>query len=104
MRNDRAMPLFRHLAVAAALAVTLAGAGCSGGDDDDAARTDAGADRSEFSLYDLKMTWHDASGAEKTLAALRGRPQVIALIYTNCTAICPMTVSAMQEVEAKAGV
>jgi protein SCO1/2 len=95
-----------QVAVAGALAFAFAGAACTRehDDDDDAARHGAGADRSEFSLYDLDMTWRDATGAERTLAAQRGRPQVIALIYTNCTSICPMTVAAMQEVEARAGV
>jgi len=57
----------------------------------------------DFSVYDLNSKWQDQAGTARTLSSLRGRPQVLALIYTTCTAICPMTVSAMQEVESKAG-
>lgn len=56
-----------------------------------------------FSLYDLGSTWRDQSSVSRTLSSLRGRPQVMALVYTNCTSTCPLTVSAMQQVEAQAG-
>ena len=56
-----------------------------------------------YSLYDLESVWRDQRGTERTLASLRGRPQLISLVYTNCTSICPFTVAAIQLVEQKAG-
>lgn len=58
---------------------------------------------SSFSVYDLGATWRDQTGTARPLASLRGRPRLLSLVYTNCTSICPMTVAAMQEVEAKVG-
>lgn len=52
-----------------------------------------------FSVYDLGSSWHDQFATARDLGSLRGRPIVMALIYTNCTNTCPMTVNAMQQVE-----
>ena len=68
--------------------------------DDDAGHESESA---SFSLYDLGSTWRDQLSVSRTLSSLRGRPQVMALVYTNCTSTCPLTVSAMQQVEAQAG-
>jgi protein SCO1 len=54
-----------------------------------------------FSVYDLGSTWHDQTGAERTLASLRGKPVLLAMIYTHCSAVCPLSVSEMKRVEAK---
>lgn len=58
---------------------------------------------SAFSVYDLDATWRDQTGAARPLASLKGKPRLLSLVYTNCSSICPMTVAAMQEVEARAG-
>jgi protein SCO1/2 len=55
-----------------------------------------------FSIYELDATWHDQRGAARTLADLRGRPQVVAMIYTHCAATCPLTVANMKRVDAAA--
>lgn len=53
-----------------------------------------------WSLYDLGSTWRDQDGAPRTLAALRGRPRVIAMVYTHCAATCPITVAEMKRIAA----
>ena len=96
-----AFPIRNRIAAAFASAALLTGA-CDNRHrgEERAGREHAGE---ELSVYDLGSKWQDQAGTARTLGSLRGRAQVLALIYTNCTAICPMTVSAMQEVESKAG-
>lgn len=67
------------------------------------AASSSAAPPSAFSVYDLGATWRDQTGAARQLASLKGKPRLLSLVYTSCTSICPMTVAAMQEVEAKAG-
>ena len=88
------------LAVASASALIAFGACRPAHDDGD--RTEGAPVAPAFSLSDLGSTWHDQSAASRTLGSLRGHPQVLALVYTNCTSICPMTVAVMQAAEAKA--
>ncbi len=52
------------------------------------------------SLYDLPGDWTDQRGQAFPLAALRGRPQLIALVYTSCAATCPLIVAELQRIEA----
>ena len=54
----------------------------------------------EPSLYDLESAWTDQRGVTRPLSALRGRPQVVAMIYTHCTATCPIAVGEMKRIEA----
>ena len=51
-----------------------------------------------YSLYDLGSTWRDQAGASRTLDALRGRPRVVAMVYTHCAASCPLTVAEMKRI------
>ncbi|CAN5244341.1 SCO family protein [soil metagenome] len=53
-----------------------------------------------FSVYDLGSTWHDQSGATRSLSDLRGRPWVVAMIYTRCTSTCPLVIGELQRLEA----
>ena len=72
--------------------------------DNDGERATSGVEASEsraFSVYDLDSKWVDQHAAPRMLESLKGRPQVVALVYTTCTSVCPMTVAAMQQVEAK---
>jgi protein SCO1 len=55
------------------------------------------ADR--YSVYDLDRSWRDQQGRSVHLASLRGRPQVVAMIYTHCTTTCPFTVAEMKRIE-----
>jgi protein SCO1/2 len=63
-----------------------------------AQRADVGRHGSE-SLYNLKATWRDASGRRVSLSSLEGSVVVLAMIYTSCMGICPMTVTDMKRIE-----
>ena len=54
---------------------------------------------SEKSLYSLDSTWTADVGREVKLEALRGRPQVVALFFTNCQHSCPLIVKDMKAIE-----
>ena len=52
-----------------------------------------------YSVYDLDRDWRNQRGESVRLASLRGRPQVIAMIYTHCSTTCPFTVAEMKRIE-----
>ena len=54
---------------------------------------------SEKSLYALKSAWTSDVGREVKLEVLRGRPQVIALFFTNCEHSCPLIVADMKTID-----
>ncbi len=54
---------------------------------------------SEKSIYTLGATWTADVGKEVKLDALRGRPQVMALFFTNCQHSCPLIVADMKAIE-----
>lgn len=64
------------------------------------------------SLYQLEARWTDDSGGAWQLAALRGRPVILAMFFSTCGYACPLLVSDIQrmrealpaEVRAKAQV
>jgi protein SCO1/2 len=62
------------------------------------ARVEASPDA--FSVYDLAGTWRDQAGAVRSLADWRGTPVLVALIYTHCTATCPLAVSELKRIAA----
>ena len=53
----------------------------------------------EKSLYTLDATWTADVGKEVKLSVLRGRPQVMALFFTNCQHSCPLIVMDMKAIE-----
>jgi protein SCO1/2 len=57
-------------------------------------------DRDGFSVYDLEGSWHDQSGTARSLASLRGAPVLLAMVYTHCTATCPLAVSELKRIAA----
>lgn len=57
------------------------------------------AKHSEKSLYSLKSVWTSDVGREVKLEVLRGRPQVIALFFTNCEHSCPLIVADMKAID-----
>ncbi|HEU4720658.1 MAG TPA: SCO family protein [Gemmatimonadaceae bacterium] len=65
-----------------------------------AARTSAAADTESFSVYELPGEWRDQSGAPRSLASLRGAPVLLALVYTHCSATCPLAVAELKRVAA----
>jgi protein SCO1/2 len=52
-----------------------------------------------YSVYELASTWRDQQGRERTLSSLRGRPQLVAMVYTHCSTTCPITVDQMKRIE-----
>ena len=52
-----------------------------------------------YSVYDLDRDWRNQRGESVRLASLRGRPRVIAMIYTHCSTTCPFTVAEMKRIE-----
>lgn len=61
-------------------------------------RVESEAER--FSVYELDGAWRDQSGAARSLASWRGKPVLIAMIYTHCTATCPLAVSELKRIAA----
>lgn len=55
---------------------------------------------SDNSLYLLDSAWTNDAGAVVKLASLKGRPQVVAMFFANCTYACPLLVYQMQQLEA----
>lgn len=54
----------------------------------------------EGSLYQLSSRWVNQRGVPLELIQLRGKPQVLALIYTHCQGICPAILKEMKDLEA----
>jgi protein SCO1 len=48
------------------------------------------------SIYQVDQTWTNDAGQSVTLAALRGRPVVIAMFFASCEYACPLLVSDMR--------
>jgi protein SCO1/2 len=54
-----------------------------------------------FSVYDLPGSWRDQSGATRELAGFGGSPVLLAMVYTHCTATCPLAVAELKRIGAK---
>ena len=54
---------------------------------------------SEKSLYQLDAIWTSDVDRRIKLEVLRGRPQVIALFFTNCEHSCPLIVADMKAID-----
>lgn len=54
----------------------------------------------DFSVYELDARWRDQDGRERALGSLRGRVQVVAMVYTKCTHTCPAIVAELKRLEA----
>lgn len=54
---------------------------------------------SDQSLYTLGATWTSDVGREVKLEMLHGRPQVIALFFTNCEHSCPPIVADLKTID-----
>lgn len=52
------------------------------------------------SLYQLDAKWTDDAGQAVSLAALRGRPVVLAMFFASCEYACPILVNDMQRLRA----
>jgi protein SCO1/2 len=104
MRHSTRLGISWIALVALLALLTLALAGCTphGAPAAEAlersARTDGGEER--FSVYELDGRWRDQAGATRSLASWRGRPVLLAMIYTHCTATCPLAVSELKRIAA----
>jgi protein SCO1/2 len=90
--------LFRPALLAAAVLV-LAACG-RGAAPVEPASTDAPAAAADFSIYELEARWRDQEGRDRALGSLRGRVQVVAMVYTSCTHTCPAIVAELKRLEA----
>ena len=52
------------------------------------------------SLYQLDSTWTSDVGRKVKLSVLRGRPQILAMFFSNCEYACPILVNDMKKLEA----
>ena len=53
-----------------------------------------------FSVYDLGGAWRDQSGTARSLESWRGTPVLLAMIYTHCSATCPLAVAELKRIAA----
>ena len=98
MKHSTGRSIIRSLAPAAAVLLALSACAPSGTPAPRAAaQVSATSDR--YSVYDLDARWRDQAGVARQLSSLRGRPQVIAMIYTHCSTTCPFTVAEMKRIE-----
>jgi protein SCO1/2 len=82
----------------------LAAAGCAGNRPAAESRaggdttTSASAAHAGYSIYELGAAWRDQNGRTRTLASFRGRPQLVAMVYTHCSTSCPITIDQMKRI------
>lgn len=51
------------------------------------------------SLFNITDSWTAADGKTFQLASLGGKPTVIAMVYTSCQYVCPLTVQNIKRIE-----
>jgi len=54
-----------------------------------------------FSVYELPARWRDQSGVVRELEGFRGSPVLLAMVYTHCTATCPLAVAELKRIAAR---
>jgi protein SCO1 len=55
----------------------------------------------DLSVYQLESVWQSQEGKRITLAHFRGRPTVLAMMFTTCEYACPRTLADLKTIEAK---
>ena len=60
----------------------------------------AGPPLPDRSLYHIDSRWTSDVGREVPLGVLRGRPQLVAMIYTSCEFACPIIVNDLRRITA----
>ena len=102
-RLSRAAASRRALSVGLTL-VAMAATACTSRPTPNAPAPDRGArvadNADAFSVYDLGGAWRDQSGAARSLAGWRGAPVLLAMIYTHCSATCPLAVAELKRIAA----
>ncbi len=56
---------------------------------------------SDNSIYQLDSKWRDESGKTISLADLKGKKQIMAMIFTSCTYACPLILNDMKKIESQ---
>jgi len=51
-----------------------------------------------ISVYQLTGTWTDQHEKKLTLSKLQGHPQIVAMIFTQCSSVCPRIVEEMKAI------
>lgn len=60
---------------------------------------DMGADEpTDESIYNVSSSWKNRYGHEVTLDSLRGKIQVVAMVYTHCEYACPRILADMKRI------
>ena len=83
--------------------VLVAVAGCARGGQPATTASVASAQGESFAVYDLGSTWRDQQGTTRLIGSLAGRPVVMAMIYTHCSATCPLIIGEMKRIEHASG-
>jgi len=55
------------------------------------------------SVFNITDNWTAANGSAFQLSALGGKPTVIAMVYTSCHYVCPLTVQNIKRIERSLG-
>ncbi len=55
------------------------------------------------SIYQVKSVWKNIEGETVSLKGFFGKKVILGMVYTGCTAACPMTISKIQDVEKQLG-
>lgn len=55
----------------------------------------------ENSIYQLESKWETETGGKIMLHDLKGKKQIMAMVFTNCTYACPLIVNDMKKIESQ---
>ncbi|MEO7996756.1 MAG: SCO family protein [Gemmatimonadaceae bacterium] len=53
----------------------------------------------QYSVYELPSVWRNQHGDTLHLSALTGHVRVMAMVYANCHATCPLVISELKRIE-----
>lgn len=56
-----------------------------------------------LSVFKLDSKWKNQKGEEVKLSDLRGRPRVVAMLFTRCETACPLIVEDLKKIAEEAG-
>lgn len=56
---------------------------------------------SENSIYQLESVWKNETGKKMMLNELKGKKQIMAMVFTSCTYACPLIVNDMKKIESQ---
>ena len=60
-----------------------------------------GGEVSESSVYQLESEWKAETGKKIMLSELKGKKQIMAMVFTSCTYACPLILNDMKKIESK---